>query len=75
MPIKTAPALLQSPTAEQIAKRRLRLKLTQDEAAVIVGSTARRWREWEHGDHRMHPGLWELFKLKSEGTVFMDAPE
>jgi hypothetical protein len=38
--------------------------LSQIEAAKLVQSTERRWRDWETGVHKMHPGLWELFNLK-----------
>lgn len=60
-------------TGEQVIKARARAKLTQAEAAALVHSTARRWREWEAGDHRMHPGLFELFRIKTTATLFVDA--
>ena len=39
--------------------------LTQTQAAQLVHGTLRTWQQWEAGDRRMHPGLWELFQLKT----------
>ena len=39
--------------------------LTQTEAARLVHGTLRAWQEWEAGNRQMHPGLWELFALKT----------
>jgi DNA-binding transcriptional regulator YiaG len=38
--------------------------LTQVEAGLLVHTTRRVWQEWEAGNRRMHPGLWELFGMK-----------
>jgi len=38
--------------------------MTQSEAAQAVRGTMRAWQEWEAGNRRMHPGLWELFRIK-----------
>lgn len=61
------------PSPAQIHAARDRAKLTQAQAAALVHSTARRWREWESGTHRLHPGLWELFKVKTTSVIFVDA--
>lgn len=37
-------------------------------AAALIHSTLRTWQDWEAGVARMHPGLWELFCLKT-GTA------
>lgn len=42
--------------------------LTQTKAAALVCSKLRTWQDWEAGKARMHPGLWELFKLKTAAT-------
>lgn len=39
--------------------------LTQSKAAEIIYSTLRTWQEWESGRRRMHPGLFELFMIKT----------
>ena len=54
-----------NPAPEAIRAGREAASLTQTDAATLVHSTLRRWQEWEAGKHRMHPGLWELFKLKT----------
>jgi putative transcriptional regulator len=38
--------------------------LTQTQAAGLVHGTLRAWQEWEAGNRRMHPGLWELYRIK-----------
>lgn len=54
-----------NPTPEQIAAARENAGLTQTEAAVKVRGTLRAWQDWEGGQRRMHPGLWELFRIKT----------
>ena len=39
--------------------------LTQTEAAALVHTSCRAWQQWESGDRTMHPGLWELFRIKA----------
>ena len=54
-----------TPLPEGIKSARVAAGFTQTQAAAIVHSSRRRWQEWEAGQHRMHPGLWELFALKT----------
>lgn len=58
------------PKPEQVLAARLELGLTQTEAAALVRSPMRSWRAWEapegtEGQRYMHPGLWELFLIKT----------
>jgi putative transcriptional regulator len=53
-----------APKPAEIRKARERAGLTQTQAAELVHSSERLWRYWEHGTHRMPPGLWELFEIK-----------
>ena len=53
-----------APSPDAIRAARAAAGHTQTEAAELVHSTLRRWQEWEAGDHRMHPGLWELYRIK-----------
>jgi len=53
------------PDAEQIREARLRANLTQESAADLVYSGRRTWQDWELGVANMHPGLWELFRIKT----------
>ena len=40
--------------------------MTQTAASDLVYSSCRSWQQWEAGDRRMHPAVWELFKIKVE---------
>lgn len=53
-----------SPSPADIRAARAAAGLTQTEAARLIHSTLRAWQEWEAGNRQMHPGLWELFRLK-----------
>lgn len=53
-----------NPQPSEILEARHRAGLTQSEAAALIHSTLRTWQDWEAGIARMHPGLWELFRLK-----------
>lgn len=45
--------------------RSVRGKLTQRQAADLIYATESAWRSWESGLRHMHPGLFELFKIKA----------
>ncbi len=51
------------PAPSEIKSLRQSAGLTQTQAAALVHSKLRTWQDWEAGVARMHPGLWELFKL------------
>lgn len=53
------------PSHEEIRSAREAAGLTQTQAAELVHSKLRTWQQWEAGDNRMHPGLWELFMIKT----------
>ena len=53
-----------NPTPEQVRAARDAAGMTQTQAATLIHSTMRAWQEWEAGNRRMHPGLWELFRSK-----------
>jgi DNA-binding transcriptional regulator YiaG len=55
-----------NPTPTEIRSARESAGLTQAAAAELIYSTSRAWQLWEADDRRMHPGLWELFLLKSK---------
>lgn len=56
-----------SPSPHDIRAIRSDAGLTQTQAAQLVHSTLRTWQDWEAGKAQMHPGLWELFRLKARG--------
>ncbi len=53
-----------TPLPAEIRAARQSAGLTQTQAAALIHGTMRAWQEWEAGNRRMHPGLWELFLLK-----------
>jgi hypothetical protein len=53
-----------NPTPEMVRAARVAAALTQTEAASLIHGTMRAWQEYEAGNRRMHPGLWELFRMK-----------
>jgi hypothetical protein len=38
--------------------------ITQSECCQMVYTRQSRWSEYENGKVRMHPAVWELFKIK-----------
>ena len=54
-----------NPSPDEIFGMRMSAGLTQQKAAEIVYSGLRTWQQWEAGDRRMHPGLFELFLVKT----------
>jgi DNA-binding transcriptional regulator YiaG len=54
------------PSPEDIIASRNEAGLTQTQASTMVYGSLRAWQQWEAGDRRMHAGLWELFRLKTE---------
>ncbi len=57
---------LANPLPAEIIAARKAAGLTQTEAASLVCGSLRAWQQWEAGDRRMHPGLWMLFRLRTE---------
>lgn len=56
--------LMNNPTPAEIRQARESAGLSQTAAAALISSTMRTWQDWEAGKSRMHPGLWELFRIK-----------
>ena len=57
-----------NPTPEEIKAARAEAGLTQTQAGEVVHSSLKAWQQWEAGGasgRRMHPGLWELFLIKT----------
>lgn len=55
-----------NPAPEEIKAARAAAGLTQTQAAAVVYSSIKAWQTWEDGTRRMHPGLWELFNVKTK---------
>lgn len=53
------------PSASDVKEARIALGFSAKEAASIVYRTTRNWQQWESGERKMDPALWELFNLKT----------
>lgn len=47
--------------------------MTQTSAADLINSGLRTWQQWEAGDRRMHPAMWELFRIRVRADSVEDA--
>jgi putative transcriptional regulator len=56
------------PTPADIRAAREAAGLTQTQAAALIYSGLRAWQEWEAGNRKMHPQLFEAFCQKSRGA-------
>lgn len=55
-----------NPAPQSIVEARKAAGLTQTQAAELIHSALRTWQQWEAGHRDMHPGLWELFLIKTK---------
>jgi DNA-binding transcriptional regulator YiaG len=53
-----------NPAPEDIRAAREAAGLSQTAAAALLYRGLRNWQQWESGERRMDPALWELFGLK-----------
>lgn len=58
-------AEMKEPTPDNIKAAREYVGDTQAQAAARVHAGYRGWQEWEAGNRAMHPGLWELYLIKT----------
>ncbi len=56
--------LAANPSPHQIRAVRESAGLTQVAAGDLVYRSERNWQQWEAGERRMDPALWELFRIK-----------
>lgn len=54
-----------TPSPDEIFGLRFNARLTQRQAAALIYRTERNWQQWEAGDRRMDPALWELWQIKA----------
>lgn len=57
---------MEAPSPERIRKAREKAGLSRLEAAELIHASVRGWEKWEQGERKMHPGLWELFQIKTK---------
>jgi DNA (cytosine-5)-methyltransferase 1 len=60
----TAP---KAPKPSEIRASRDAVGLTQSDAARLVYVTLSAWQRWEAGERTIHPAMWELWQIKTEG--------
>jgi DNA-binding transcriptional regulator YiaG len=53
-----------TPSAEEITALRASSGLTQAGIARLLHTSAGVFRQWESGNRRMHPAMWELLRIK-----------
>lgn len=53
------------PTPHQIEEARHAAELSATSAAELVYANENEWQAWEAGETTMHPGLFELFLIKT----------
>lgn len=61
---KKSPSAARNPKPAEIRAAREAAGLTQTEAGAVIYCTLRAWQDWESGERRMHPAMWELWKIK-----------
>ena len=59
-----------NPTAAEVRAAREAAGLTQAQASSLVYASLRNWQQWEQSEgassaRRMHPAIWELFRMKA----------
>ena len=62
------------PTPGEIKAARAAAGITQTVAGRLVHTTCRVWQQWEAGDRRMHPAMWELFNHKTPPLARAQTP-
>jgi len=45
-------------------KEEMGITAAQDYCAARVYTHRRSWQQWERGERRMHPAIWELARIK-----------
>lgn len=70
---KSAAKKPRPPTAEEIAAKRIRVDLTQQQAADLIRRPLRTWQDWEYGHHRMPADTWEYWSLLAEVPAVAEA--
>lgn len=53
------------PLGAEVRQARMAAKLRPDEAGALVYERESRWLAFEEDRARIHPAVWELFKLKT----------
>jgi putative transcriptional regulator len=57
------PALVKSPTVDEVRAARIAAGLTQTAAGELVGGSLTTWQGWEYGTRTVSPAVWAMFLL------------
>ena len=57
---------MNNPPPSEIRAAREAAGLTQTQAGELIHGSRRAWQDYEAGNRKMHPGLWELFQSKAQ---------
>lgn len=57
---------MENPNTEQVKAARTAAGHTQDQAADVIYKGLRTWQQWESGDRKMDPALYELYMIKTK---------
>lgn len=58
-----------NPKPEHIIAKRIAHGLSEKQASDVIYSTEAAWKRWESGERPLHPAMWELFLLKTDGAM------
>ena len=58
------PVPVPHPAPADVQRARQLAGLSQEQCAAMIYRTRRNWQQWEGGERRMDPALFELFLLK-----------
>ena len=69
-PSRSAGHPARNPKPAEVRAAREAAGLTQAQAAALVCASLRNWQQWEQTEgassaRRMHPAIWELFRMKT----------
>ena len=69
-PNRSAGNPARNPSPAEVRAAREAAGLTQAQAANLVYASLRNWQQWEQSEgassaRRMHPAIWELFRMKT----------
>jgi len=69
-PNRSAGHPARNPSPAEVRAAREAAGLTQAQAAELVYASLRNWQQWEQQEgassaRRMHPAIWELFRMKA----------
>lgn len=59
------------PKPEEIKAARIKLLMTQKEAAALIGVDISAWQRYEAGERKIHSIIWRVWRIRAK----LDSPE